>query len=92
MSEIQEKIIFTTDDNEEVEFFVLEQTKINGVNYILVADASDEEEANALILKENSEDENEEITYDVLEDDAELRAISKVFEQIMDDIEFELEK
>ena len=35
-----EKIIFMSDEfGEEVEFFVLEQTKVNGVSYILVTDS-----------------------------------------------------
>lgn len=87
----QEKIVFTTQDNEQIEFYVLEQTMINGVNYILVADSIDEGEANALILKESA-NEADDILYDVVEDDNELQAISKVFIEMMDDTEIELEK
>ena len=39
-----EKIIFNTFDDEKVEFEVIEQTMINGINYLLVCDADDEEE------------------------------------------------
>lgn len=46
-----EKIMFLTEDEEEVEFFVLEQTRIGGYNYLLVTD-TDEEEGDALILKD----------------------------------------
>ena len=70
----QEKIVFTTQDNEQVEFYVLEQTMINGVNYILVADSVEDEEANALILKESA-NEADDIVYGVVEDDNELQAI-----------------
>lgn len=92
MASNNEKIIFTTEDNEEVEFYVLEQTKINGSNYLLIADGGDDDNtANALILKEKSTD-DEEIVYDILENDAELEAVSKVFEQIMDDIDIEMNK
>jgi hypothetical protein len=87
----QEKIVFTTQDNEQIEFYVLEQTMINGVNYILVADAIDEEEANALILKESA-NEADDVLYDVVEDDTELQAISKVFIEMLDDTDIELEK
>ena len=38
-----EKIAFTFDDNETVDFFVLEETKINGVTYILVTESEDDE-------------------------------------------------
>mgnify|MGYP000582719212 FL=1 len=43
-----EKIKFVFDDTkDEVEFFVLEQTKVNGNSYILVTD-SEEDEAECL--------------------------------------------
>ena len=45
-----EKITFVTDDGGKEEFYVEEQTRINGVNYILVSDSKDDE-ANAYILK-----------------------------------------
>ena len=49
-----EKINFVTDDNEEVEFYIIEETRVNGYNYILVTDSQDEddEEAEAYILKD----------------------------------------
>lgn len=47
----QGKIEFTlTDTQEKVEFYIIEQTRINNCNYILVADSM-EDEAQALILK-----------------------------------------
>ena len=48
-----EKIIFTLEDGEKVEFYVLEQTVLGGISYILVTE-SEEEEAEALILKDMS--------------------------------------
>ena len=50
-----EKITFVTDDGGKEEFYVEEQTRINGVNYILVSDSKDDE-ANAYILKDISTD------------------------------------
>lgn len=86
----QDKIIFTTEDGEEAAFFVLEETRLNGVNYLLVAD-SEEEEANALILKETAGDNPEETIYDAVEDEKELNALSKVFEELLEDIDIEME-
>ena len=87
-----EKIVFTTEDNEQVEFYVLEQTRVNGVNYLLIADSEDEDgEANALILKEQ-EVLGEDAVYDIVEDDNELEAISKVFETMMDDIDIAIDE
>lgn len=56
-----EKIRFTSDERqEETEFFVLEQTKLNGVSYILVTD-SEEDDAECLILKDTSAEEEKEM-------------------------------
>ena len=86
----QEKIVFITEDGEEAAFFVLEETRLNGVNYLLVADSEDEE-ANALILKEMPGSTPEEILYDAVEDENELNALSKVFEELLEDIDIEME-
>lgn len=86
-----ETIIFYTEDNEEVEFYVLEQTKIGGFNYLLVVDTIDEgdQSAQALILKEQVDDNEEMSTYVIVDDDAELDYISKIFEELSDDIKLE---
>lgn len=34
---------FTTDNGEEIPFFVVEETKIAGENYLLVTDSEDDE-------------------------------------------------
>ena len=82
-----EKVKFDlTDTEESEEFFVLEQTRINGVNYILVTD-SEEDDAEALILKELSEEEDAETLYEILEEEGELEAVSKVFSEILEDID-----
>ncbi len=84
-----EKIVFTSGEmQEETEFYVLEQTKINGVSYILVTD-SQEDEAECLILKDTSSAEDKESIYEVVESDEELAAISKVFEELLEDVEIE---
>lgn len=84
-----EKISFYT-ENEEVEFYVIEQTRINDVNYILVADSMDDE-AEALILKETVNEENaDEVVYSEIDNDVELEAIYKVFSEILDDIDIEM--
>ena len=84
-----EKITFVTDDGGKEEFYVEEQTRINGVNYILVSDSKDDE-ANAYIMKDVSEEGSQEASYEMVEDDEELLAISKVFEQMLDDVDLEM--
>ena len=84
-----EKIKFNLQDvDEEVEFFVLEHTKINGSDYILVTD-SEEGDATALILKDLSEVEDEDALYQVVEDDEELEYLLKIFEEILEDVDIE---
>ena len=46
-----EKIKFMSEEMQETDFYVLEQTKVNGVSYILVTD-SEEDDAECLILKD----------------------------------------
>ena len=85
-----EKIIFTFEDtNEEVEFFVLEQTKVNGNTYILVTDSEDDE-AECLILKDTSAAEETESLYEIVEDDDELAGVLKVFEELLEDVDIEM--
>ena len=86
-----EKIKFTFEETkEEVEFFVLEQTKISGSTYILVTDL-EEDEAECLILKDTSAAEEKESVYEIVEDDVELSAVLKVFEELLEDVDIEME-
>ena len=84
-----EKIIFTLEDGEKVEFYVLEQTVLGGISYILVTE-SEEEEAEALILKDMSAQGEEEALYEIVEDDSELGAVSKIFQEMLEDVEIDL--
>ncbi|MDO5146442.1 MAG: DUF1292 domain-containing protein [Eubacteriales bacterium] len=90
-----ESIPFLTDDGMEIEFCIIEQTKINGVDYLLVSEAfeeaDDEEETTVYIMKENAEDEDGMKTYEMVEDEAELTSVFKVFEELMKDMDFETE-
>ncbi|MBR6381279.1 MAG: DUF1292 domain-containing protein [Lachnospiraceae bacterium] len=83
-----EKIIFTPDGEEPVEFFVLEQTTVGGKNYILVTDF-EEGDGEALILKDISDPSDEESRYVIVSDDDELQAVAGIFEELLEDIKFE---
>lgn len=84
-----EKIRFELEDGATVDFFIEEQTKVNGVNYLLVTDSQDEE-ADAYILKDISAEEDEMADYIMVEDEVELLALSKVFQEMLDDTEIDL--
>lgn len=81
-----EKIKFLLDTEETAEFFVLEQTKLSGNQYILVTDV-EEGDGEALILKEVSVPGAKESTYEIVEDDTELSAVAAVFESLLEDTE-----
>ena len=81
-----EKITFRPEGEETVEFYVLEQTRIGGHNDILVTDV-EEGDGDALILKDMSQDGEEESIYDVVSDDEELEAVSGVFADMLEDID-----
>ena len=84
-----EKITFASADSQEnEEFFVLEQTKLNGVSYILVSD-SEEDDAECWILKDTSPEESSEAIYEFVEDEKELNGIMGVFEELLEDVEIE---
>ena len=84
-----EKIKFMSEElQEEVEFFVLEQTRVSGVSYILVTDSEDDD-AECLILKDTSGESQSESVYEIVEDDVELSAVLKVFEELLEDVEIE---
>ena len=51
-----EKLTFVTDDNDNVDLYIIEETRANGINYLLVSDSDDEEDGDAqcYILKDTS--------------------------------------
>ncbi|NLO09603.1 MAG: DUF1292 domain-containing protein [Clostridiales bacterium] len=81
-----DEITFITDDNEEVVFQVIEQTRLGGVDYLLVS-ITDGDEDEALILKDISKDTDEEAIYSIVDDDRELAMASEIFSELIDDIE-----
>ena len=87
-----DKITFTFSDTDEtVEFFVLEQTKFQGHQYLLVTEDDSQEDAEAYIMKDLSAPEDVEAVYELVDDEKELEAVSQIFAEILDDIDFETE-
>ncbi|MBO5227434.1 MAG: DUF1292 domain-containing protein [Lachnospiraceae bacterium] len=86
-----EKLTFTVPQtDEEVTFYIVEETKINGYNYLLVTEEDDVEgESEAYILKDTSKAEDADAVYEFVEDDEELEIVSDVFAKMLDDITLE---
>ena len=72
-----------------MDFYVLEETRLNGVDYILVTD-SREDDGEALILKDLSSDGDSEALYEIVEDDQELESVMGIFEQLLEDVDLTL--
>lgn len=81
-----EKIVFESEKDGPVEFYVLEQTKIGGTSYLLVTE-EEEGDSDALILKDVSMPEDAEAVYEIVEDETELDAVAAVFENILGDVD-----
>lgn len=80
-----ETVKFTDPDTQEVvEFVVEEETQLNGNKYLLVSETTDEQIFDAYILKE-IKDENEEVTYQVVEDEVEFMALARIFTELSDE-------
>lgn len=79
-----EKISFVTENDEKVELFVVEETKVNGMNYLLVTESQDED-AECYIFKDTSSAEDAESCYVEVEDSNEFDAVAKIFEELLDE-------
>ena len=81
-----EKIVFTPEGEEPVQFYILEQTRLGGVDYILVTD-SEEGDGEAFILRDMSALEDTDALYEIVTEDKELNAVAAVFEDMLEDVE-----
>ncbi|MBQ8971025.1 MAG: DUF1292 domain-containing protein [Lachnospiraceae bacterium] len=80
-----EKLRFETDEGVQ-EFYIVDQTRINERNYLLVSE-EESEDAEVLILKDTADEQANESIYELVEDENELTAVLKVFEELMDEEE-----
>jgi len=86
-----EKISLTADDNTVVDFYILDQQKLFGISYLLVAD-SEEGDGEALILKDTAGPLDPESVYEVVEDEREIDAVLVLFKDTLDELGILLEE
>lgn len=80
-----EKIVFTDQTTgDEITFAVEEETQLNGTKYLLVSDGDEDGDCDAYILKE-IQSQDEEVLYEMVEDDTEFAALAKVFSELADE-------
>ena len=84
-----DKVVFWNEETDEkMELYVLEQTKLNEETYLLVAE-DEEGDSDAFILRQVN-DQDEEIVYQMIEDEDELEALAKIFASLFDDVDFSM--
>lgn len=83
MDEENKSIEFTADDGSVVSFSVISETRFHENNYVLVCEPDGEE---AFILKE-IRDENDDIVYEMVDDDTEIDAVGEIFRAVLEDID-----
>ncbi len=89
---MEEKKITLVDEDQTIEFYVVEETRLNGINYLLVTDAEDdEEEGSCYILKDMSRAEDADALYEFVEDEEELEDLMRIFGELLDDVDIEKE-
>jgi len=85
MEKKKDTIPFVTEDGDEVLFHVVEETRINGTDYLLVLDDIEDEDVEALILKDVSAEGEAEAVYEIVEDEKELKAVAGLFSELLGD-------
>lgn len=88
----ERKIVLTSDTDEAVEFYVLEETKINGINYLLVTDAAEDEDGTCYILKDLSDAQDQDAVYEFVEDDNEINYLYQIFTELLEDADVDIQK
>ena len=82
-----EKIEFIDEQGNVSAYFVLEQTRVNGINYLLVTDSPEDEDGEAFIMKDLASPEEKESLYEMVEDNAEFSSVAAIFAELLEDID-----
>ena len=87
-----EIVTMTDEDGQEVEFSIIDNVACGGERYLLVVETelTDDDETDAIILKEVSIN-TDDVTYELVEDDAEFDRVADLFAQKGEDYTVELD-
>ena len=75
-----------------MDFYVLEETRINGMNYLMVTDTKEDEDGECYVLKDLSGSADSEAVYEFVENDDELDYLYRIFSELLEDAEVDLQK
>lgn len=81
-----QKLIFTPENENSVELYIVGQTVIDGKSYLLVSE-KEEGDSDALILRDDSKEDDKDALYSIVEDENELLICSKAFRDLLDDVD-----
>ncbi len=93
VEEMEFEVVTMTDENgEEVEFSIIDNVACGGERYLLVVETElmDDDETDAVILKEVSIN-TDDVTYELVEDDAEFDRVADLFAQKGEDYTVEMD-
>ena len=96
---MQDRLMFIPEDGEEpVEFYIVEETKLAGNQYVLVTDTPDGD-GEALILRARPEaaaqggdgvDDHDQSMYEIVEDEQELSAVLLMMRDALEELGIEI--
>ena len=96
---MQDRLMFIPEDGEEpVEFYIVEETKLAGNQYVLVTDTPDGD-GEALILRARLEaaaqggdgaDDHDQSMYEIVEDEQELSAVLLMMRDALEELGIEI--
>lgn len=82
-----ETITFIDDNNEPCELYVWAETKVNGINYLLVSETEDEDDVMYIFKELELSEDGSEVSYEPVEEDSELDYIGKIFNELLSEDE-----
>ena len=87
-----ETVTMTDETGAEVEFSIIDNVACGGESYLLVVETElmDDDETDAIILKEVSIN-TDDVTYELVEDDAEFDRVADLFAQKAEDYTVEMD-
>ena len=91
----EDRLVFVTDDGEEVELTILNSLEYEGKEYILVTEEPDSDDVEVQILRldgEEGADNDEESlqVFNTIEDLEELKAVSERFSELLEDDDIDI--
>ncbi len=92
LEEEYQTILMTDDETgEQIEFTVIEAFQSENQKYLLVIESTqiDDDEAEAIVLKELPGDDENDVLYGLVEDDDEFERISKLLKNYSDEYDIE---